>query len=322
MRIRLIIKDEDYREAMINTIGRADKDVYIEVGGMDDCADIGDSTLIITDYPEKQCKFLSISDFQMRVIFLTTNPNDAIDIDNDSEYYRIFKYSSISSIFSDIEQIYYKWTGETNTSLGLVGRVYAVCTSDARESSEYAKALARQVLFRRGGSILIISLQYINEYANCDEINTAKFSRLMYYLDIDRDYPTEAFIYNDGYGISYMRLPKGLNPIAYLSVTDLEDLVRNFSHNNFDTVILDVGNCYSEANIRMINKVDNILWFDSESNGFKLNEVFVEKNIHEKARRIPLALKNLNLDLTIDDYVRDVYGIEEPKSDGQKKNNK
>lgn len=313
MRIRLIIKDDEYRQAMVDTIGRSDKDVYVEIGRMDSCSDIGDKTLIITDYPSDTCSFLSIPDFQMRVIFLTTNPGDILSLDND-DYYKLFKYNSISSIFSDVEQIYYKWTGESNNSLGLVGRVYAVCASKSMDSSIYVKALARQVLFRRGGSILVISLRYINDYACTDEMNTSRFSRLMYYMDINQEFPAEAFTYNDAYGISYMRLPSGLNPVAYLDLNDLENLVRCFSHKNFDTVILDIGNSYSEVNIRMINKVDNIVWFD-DGNQFSLEEIFIERGIDTKTKRIAIQGKDADAELAIDDYVRNIYGIQEPAVD-------
>ena len=314
MRIRLIIKDKDYRQAMVDTIGKSDKDVYVEIGKMDGCSDIGDKTLIITDYPEHECNFLSIADFRMRVIFLTTDPRDFFNPDKDDEYYRIFKYNSMSSIFSDVEQIYYRWTGETNTSLGLVGRVYAVCSSDMNDSSIYAKALARQVLFRRGGSILLISLKYINDYPCLDETNTSRFSRLMYYLDINLDFPADAFTYNDAYGISYMRLPFGLNPVSYLDINDLENMVRNFSHRSFDTVILDIGNSYSEVNIRMINKADNILWFDGGGGRFRLDDVFVETDIYSKTQRVNIQGKDTDVEPIIDDYVRNVYGIQESVS--------
>ena len=315
MRIRLIIKDDDYRQAMVDTIGKSDKDVYVEIGKMDGCSDIGERTLIITDYPQDECNFLSIPDFSMRVIFLTINPRDVFDPDDDGSYNKLFKYNSMSSIFSDVEQIYYKWTGETKTSLGLVGRVYAVCASEGIDSSKYAKALARQVLFRRGGSILVISLKYINDYACIDEKNTSRFSRLMYYLDIKEDYPSEAFTFNDAYGISYLRLPAGLNPVAYLGINDLENMVRSFSHNNFDTVILDVGNTYSEVNIRMINKVDNIVWFDSDNNQFKLEEIYIEKDIDSKTKIIMLKAKDADVEPAVDDYVRSVYGIQESVGD-------
>ena len=315
MRIRIIIRDEDYRQAMVNTLSKSDKDIYVEIGNMDGCSDLGDKTLILTDYSEDECNFLKISDFNMRVVFLTTNPADVLNMERDGDYYRLFKYSSMSSIFSDIEQIYYRWTGESSDSLGLVGRVYAVCSSSNIDSSEYARVLARQVLFRRGGSILLMSLKYINDYPCIDEKNNSRFSRMMYYIDINQDFPPDAFTYNDAYGISYMRLPEGLNPVAYLDINDLENLVRTFSHRNFDTVILDVGNSYSEVNIRMINKADNIVWFDGDTNKFHIEEVLIEKDVNARTKRIPVAAKDIDAELGIDDYVRNVYGIQESAVD-------
>ena len=214
MRVRLIIQDREYCQALIETIARADKDIYIELGRIGKLENLGEDTLIVTDLNPLKYDFSSLRDYNKRVIFLTPNPKDVFNPDIVDDCQRLFKYNSISNILSDIEQINYIWTGEVSSSLGTVSRIYSVCSDDADKSSKYARALARQVVFRKGGNILVLSLKYVNEYANSSELNTGKFSRLLYYMDIGRDYPIEAFTYSDSYGISYMRLPYGMNPIA------------------------------------------------------------------------------------------------------------
>lgn len=320
MRIRLIIQDEEYRKAMIDVISHADKDVFLEIGTTGHIGNIDDSTLILTDVPAEKCCFDGLSNQFKRIVFLTADVNDELDLDKKDDYQKLFKYKSISSIISDVEQINYLLTGESNSSYGLGGRVYAVCSDDA--DGKYAQALARQVMFRRGGNILLVSLKYVNEYGTQDESNRSKFSRLMYYMDVGKEYPLDAFTYKDSYGITYLRLPIGLNPLAYINTDELGTVVRNLSHKNFDTVILDIGDSYSEVNIRQINKADNIVHFVSDKGSFNIDEILVEDSIADKVKKIHIGNPDEDIELTIDDYVRKIYEIEEPEENEQKRSNK
>lgn len=320
MRVRLIIQDEEYRKAMIDVISHADKDVFLEIGTTGHLGKIDENTLILTDVPPEKCCFDGLSNQFKRIVFLTTDANDALDLDKKDEYQKLFKYKSISSIISDVEQINYLLTGESNSSYGLGGRVYAVCSDDV--NGKYAQALARQVMFRRGGNILLVSLKYVNEYGTQDEANRSKFSRLMYYMDVGKEYPLDAFTYKDSYGITYLRLPIGLNPLAYINTDELGAVVRNLSHKNFDTVILDIGDSYSEVNIRQINKADNIVHFVSDKGKFNIDEILVEDAVADKVKEIQLGNPNEDIELTIDDYVRRIYEIEEPEENEQKRSNK
>lgn len=320
MRVRLIIQDEEYRKAMIDVISHADKDVFLEIGTTGHLGKIDGSTLILTDVSPEKCCFDGLENQYKRIIFLTTDVNDELNLDVKDDYQKLFKYKSISSIISDVEQINYMLTGESSSSYGLGGRVYAVCSDDA--NGRYAHALARQVMFRRGGNILLVSLKYVNEYGTQDESNRSKFSRLMYYMDVGKEYPLDAFTYKDSYGITYLRLPMGLNPLAYISTDELGAVVRNLSHKNFDTVILDIGDSYSEVNIRQINKADNIVWFVSDKKNFDIDEILVEDSVADKVKEIHPGNPNEDIELIIDDYVRRIYEIEEPEENEQKRSNK
>lgn len=315
MRIRLIIKDDEYCRAMLRTISQLDKDVYVEVGDYGGAENIDDRTVIVTDLNTKDHSFS-----HNRVVYLTANPSDNIRPNKPEEEQKIFKYKSISSIFSDIEQLSYLWTGITDSIDSVSSRIYAVCSDLADDSSRLSQALARQITFRHGGDILLLSLRYVNEYSLQDEKNNSKFARLMYYMDIGRTIPIDAFTYMDSYGISYLRLSTGLNPMAYMKEDDLIATVRNLSHMKFDTLILDIGDTYNEANIRMINSADNIIWFTSGRDRFDINDICVEKNVQEKVKRIAIYGKESDIELSIDDYVRNVYGIKEPEN-GNKQDN-
>ena len=309
MRIKLIINDEEYRKAMLRTICQLDKDVFIEVAKSNDRLISDDKTIILTDL---NCENLEYG--ANKVVFLTTNPDDHIIVDKPESIQRLFKYNSISSILSDIEQLNYLWTGVTDSINDVSSRIYAVCSDNADDSSKLSQALARQIAFRKGGDILLLSLKYVNEYSAQDESNNSRFTRLMYYMDTGKKIPIDAFIYTDSYGISYLRLPPGLNPIAYMNSEELLSTIRNLSQLKYDTVVLDIGDTYSESNIRMINRSDNILWFMTERGKFDFNEICFEKNINEKIMKIPVFGKDADIELSIDDYVRNVYGIKESEN--------
>ena len=317
MRIRLFIKDEDYCKAMIKTIGQLDKNVYIEIGNPADVSINNDRTIVLTDYGAGECRFNT-----NKIVYLTIDPNDHIQVDNKTAQQRVFKYNSISSIFSDIEQLNYIWTGVTDSVNEVSSRVYALCSDNADDSCKLSQALARQIAFRRGGNILLLSLKYVNEYSLTDEAGNSRFAQLMYYMDIGKTIPIDAFVYTDAYGISYLRLSQGLNPLAYMKNEDLITTVRNLSQLKFETVILDIGDTYSEANISMINRADNILWFTTERGKFDIGEICVDKGVKNKIRKIAVFGKDADIELSIDDYVRKVYGIKESDNGTKQDNSK
>ena len=79
-------------------------------------------------------------------------------------------------------------------------------------------------------------------------------------IDEKKDYPPDCFTVTDSYGISYLMLPEGVNPIAELDHRYLSMLINSVG-NHFDTVILDVGTCFSKENIRIISCANDIIFF-------------------------------------------------------------
>lgn len=318
MRLRLLMKDREYCNALIDVIGSADKDIYVETSDDYSLADLADNTLILTDLSPLSVTKESINAYRPRMIFLTNNPNDRFNPDDTCN--KVFKYNSLSSILSDVSQVNYQWTGENISAAG-TSMIYAVCGDTGDINSSICLSLARQILFRHGGDILILSLNYVNEYASPDEKDRSKYARLMYYMDIGRDYSIEAFTYSDSYGIKYLRLPKGLNPLAYLDSEGLDNTISNFCRKKFGTVIMDIGNNYSSNNLSMIGKADKIVYVDKESGKFGIGDISDESDVLSKIEIISVG-RGENIELRIDDYVRKTYGIEENDEDQEEHDKK
>ena len=119
MRIRLVIKDKEYQDALAEAISSADKDVYIELGNSECISDRSDRTIVVTDYRPESIDDIGDIDPEGQIVFLTDDPRDGLDKDIDSFSQKLFKYKSITNILSDIELIDYMWNGESDSKYGL-----------------------------------------------------------------------------------------------------------------------------------------------------------------------------------------------------------
>lgn len=301
MRIRLIINDKDYGVAFKNAIASADKDIYVEIGKKGIINDLGAETIIVTDVePESVDKRLL-----NRTVFLTMNPQDSVDSREENQVFKVFKYNPVSRILSDIEEVDYILTGESGKIYSANSIIYAICSDLCSKNFDLAKTVARQIMFRRGGKILLISMRYINQYPEPNGTNNSKFSKLMYYLNCGRECSIEPYIYHDSYGISYLRLTDGLNPISKLDANETIALIRAFCNRGFETLLLDIGDCYNDTNVKILNRSDNVMFFvGNPSNHFEIGELIDEKQGKSKIKTFDINNTYQDLELKIDDYIK------------------
>jgi hypothetical protein len=117
-------------------------------------------------------------------------------------------------------------------------------------------------VYRRGGSVLVLPLGFVNDYLFDTSNPGGWFARLMYLIDEGRDYPSETFVTKDPYGVSYLMLPGGLNPVAGLSEEYLNKLILSIGC-KFDYLILDIGSSLRKENINIAGGADRVLYFGS-----------------------------------------------------------
>ena len=329
MRVGMMMRDIEYRDALIEMISDMDKDVFIDIAGS---GNVRKDAVILTDILPSEIESRSLSRIRDRTLFLSPVPVESSKLrpvykngdkghsETNENYIRenmpeagcrvIFKYSSLMTLMAELSLIYSAWSGDTGT-ISPATRVIAV-TGDADQlSAVRCRTLAGQIAYRQGGSILILPLGYINDYpAETSEGNTGWFRKLMYFIDEGRDYPPEGFTFTDSYGISCLKLPGGINPLTSLGRGHLSDLITSMSR-HFDTLILDIGTCYSEVNLSIIKDADNILFFGS---GRRITEPadFIGKKCSEKIRRISGADTGAEA-REIDDFISETYGRADEK---------
>lgn len=303
MKIRLIIKDLEYCLAFRNNITSADKDIMVEISKGGKLNGIDSKTIIVTDVDPKRVDKRLIN----QTVFLTKDQNDTGE-KLEGKYRKIFKYLRTSKILSFIEETYCDITGRVERINSGTSRVFAVCSDSNSCNAILCKTLARQIVYRHGGEILILPLRYINEYFDPNEKDNNRLSKLLYYLKSGKECPLEGYLYRDNYGINYLCMGKGINPISKLELDELVSLIKVFCKDKFDTVILDIGDCFSDINNEVISKSDNIILLRKDAT-LNLEDVFVDEETRKRASSIELYDNEKDLELLIDDYIDDVYKL-------------
>ena len=240
MKLKLVLRDVEYRKALMKALGRASGELYLETG-RDFRQD--DRTMILTDV---------VRDYPGNG-FICLSPDRSGSQQEGSGPYTLFKYEKISVLLSQIRFCYYLWTGEGEMPAGTQQLTAICCDGRPERCTDYAKALARELIYRKGGKVLLLSMSYVNSYGVTGTEDGNTLRRLLYYLEKGRDIPIDSFFVRDRYDLYTFRAPYGRNPIAYMAEEELLELLRNLAE-RFDTVLLDFGNCYSPANLKALHK--------------------------------------------------------------------
>lgn len=261
MRVQLLIRDKEYRDALTEMIAGSDMDILIEIES--DSSRDGKS-LILTDIPPDEIDSEVLRKISGRTLFLSrVRPGTDRDSKDDSKYkeplHIIFKYSCLSTILAELALVHHEWTGDPG-SISTVSKTIAVTGESDYHNADRCRILARQIIYRKGGSVMILPLGYINDYSYDTGEARGWFKRLMYLIDEGREIPVDSFICKDSYGVSYLMLPRGLNPVSGLTGPYLSKLILSLGC-RFDTLILDVGTSFRRENIDLASHADSILYF-------------------------------------------------------------
>lgn len=303
MRLGILIRDGDYRDALIDRLSSYDNDLLVNIigkskGDASDC-------LILTDIGPEEFDNEVLSEISCRTVFLSTSPCTAERNGNDV-YRSVFKYGGVNTLLSELMLAYNEWRGNVSIR-NYTGRIITVCSESDTSSAEKAVSLARQIVYRQGGRILLISMGYINDHGRNEEDKVNRFARLMYAIRTGRESASDSFTYTDSYGVSFLMLPCGINPIAYLGEEEIRGVIRALS-GRFDTLVLDIGTCFREENMALMKESDSIVCFESGRRFPGLADMISGQS--ETAVKAIRMTGETDEALAIDDCIREIYGKE------------
>lgn len=253
MRIGIMIRDEEYREALVQKLSTYDNDIFVNVIG-NNIKDASGS-VILTDIAPSELDSKVLAALRPRTVFIARSKNEIRE-----DCSSVFKYSSIPEMISELSVVYNRWHG-LGPGVDHTARLITVCSESDSYSAERCRSLAGQIIYSHGGSVLILPLSYINDYGVSETLRSNSLSRLLYSIECGRERGIEGVTYTDSYGVSSLLLSKGRNPVAYLDEDEIRTLIFGLSR-RFDTIIADAATCFRNENIAVMKESEKIVFFE------------------------------------------------------------
>ncbi|MBR3376490.1 MAG: hypothetical protein IKG44_02245 [Mogibacterium sp.] len=295
MKIGILIRDAEYRDALAEKLSLYDNDLYVNI--IDNSTKHTSDYLILTDIRPDEIDQKTLTAIKARTVFLIDTINDDL-----KGFNTVFKYGSVSNLISELSIVYNNWHG-SGPGRNYSARLLAVCCESDAYSSAICSSLARQVIYRHGGRVLIIPMAFINDYGRLDcDINT--ISRLLYSIHTGHERSSDSFTYTDAYGVSAIMLPSGRNPVAYLDESELKSLIAGLAK-RFDTIICDLGTCFRNENILVMKESDRIILYETGRRVLGVEEM-IGKETCSKLIRIKLT-GEADEAIAMDDCIKQVF---------------
>lgn len=297
MRLGLLIRDAEYRDALVHKLSSYDNDIFVNIIGNN--VKEASGSVILTDIPPKELDSKVLNALKPRTVFLISSEKE-----DGEECNTIFKFCSIPEMISELSIVYNRWHG---MGLGIdhSAKLITVCSESDSYSSERCRALAGQIIYSHGGSVLILPLSYINDYGVNDKVRVNSLSRLLYSIQCGRENGLEGVTYTDSYGVSSLLLGKGRNPVAYLDEDELRTLIFGLSK-QYDTIIADTASCFRPENIEVMKESENIVLFERGRRVTGIEEILGEDTMG-KLIRIKLTGGTEDV-ITMDECLKKIFG--------------
>ncbi|MBQ7990877.1 MAG: hypothetical protein IJ251_07505 [Oscillospiraceae bacterium] len=295
----MLIRDAEYRDALAEKLSIYDNDIFVNI--VKDKSHNSSDSLILTDIAPSEIDTKVLDSLKQRIVFLTVSAQGIPEGFN-----HIFKYCSISSMISELSYIYSTYHG-SGPVRDHSARLIMICSENDALSADKCLSFARQIIYRQGGSVIIIPLSYYNDYGITDAGDSHdSFGRLIYSVHTGRERENYSYTYTDSYGVSVPMLSRGLNRIAYLDSDDLNRLVSGLAA-RFDTVIGDTATCFRDENIALMKDSDNVVYFETGRRTADIADMLGPENSGK------LSVIRVSGDteeaIAIDDCIKGIYGI-------------
>lgn len=297
MRINLVMEDREYMKALIEAIGRADSNVFINVTTLEEC--INYEGIVLTDYrPSTVCRVIDPSSKEFVYVVVRR-------LDNDEDYEglnTVFKYSNIVTILSELKLLVNEGSVQGKHLETAIDLIAVLSDGNNYRGFEVAERLAKQLIYRTGDRIALIQLN--NVITNGSEINGI-VHRLIYLLENGKAVPREMLLKEDEFGVSEVRLPAGINPLCsvdYEIVSRIFSLIEDYG---YQRIILYIGDAFTETGTRFLERCRSVIWISDNAN-FALAEKCVNTlPINSGADIRYCSYRNAYepIDIWIDNYV-------------------
>ncbi len=248
MKLKLMMRDQEYQNALAARLGRVCSEIYVEIGN-DFSQD--EDTLIITDIGRGR--------LGPGMVFLH---KECIQEMEGSGPYTLFKYDSVGSLVRNLWECFYLWTGRGTLPVQSTSMVFVGAASRTDICHRFAESFAQQLSNHSDFSVLYLPLSYLLMGYRCtvdsgmEDFNNSipdktVFRKLVYYVQQGREIPRNPFFCRLHRNVFQLHTENGINPVAAMGSEGRNDFIRKMS-SYFDIVILSAGDCYSQENLDLM----------------------------------------------------------------------
>ena len=299
MRIGIMIRDAEYRDALVHKLSRYDNDIFVNIIG-NNIKDASGS-VILTDIPPSELGNKVLTALRPRTVFIAASEKDT-----GNDCHTVFKYCSMQEMISELSLVYNHWHG-MGPGIDHSARLISVCCESDSYSAERCRALAGQIIYSHGGSVLILPLSYINDHGVNEALRENSLSRLLYSIQRGREKYIEGVTYTDSYGVSSLLLSKGRNPVAYLDAEELRILISGLSK-KYDTIIADTASCFRSENIILMKASEKIIFFERGRRETGIEEM-LGSEVLTKLIRVKFTGGTEDV-IAMDDCIKQIFGTD------------
>lgn len=270
MKLKLVMRDARYRNALLNALETYSQDLFIEVGEFENT---DEDSLIITDYNPRKFNTQIIKEHKGGIVFLLKDDiPEKLRRRNQGPFF-VFKYAGAENIMTSLNLAYSLWRGDLNLQDKNYKTICVFSDQDDKRTGYISEILSRQLIYRKGLKTIIIPLTLINNHISSCLGDRRDFLRIMYYMEMERHFSRETFFRKDNYDVEYLRLPVGINYLARLNTDKLSKMINFLGRNYFDVIVLDIGTAYTELGLHAIEKSKYGIWVHSTGREEMFNEI-------------------------------------------------
>ena len=248
MRLKLVMKDREYRDALAKRIRRSRWNLYVII---EDNFRMEEDTLLVTD----------VGEGKLREGMVLLSSECRREVEGKGPYV-LFKYAGVDELLTDLRLCAFLWTGKGDLRKG----EERIVTVGAVERTDLGHRLAEQVALELGEGleepVLLLDLTYFYREGQPEESGNT-FRKLVYYLQSGKSIPVEVFFRRERGNVFRVRMPRGMNELMKIPGAECLELIREMGR-YFSAVVCSVGDCFSERNIELMKNSEWCIYMAEE----------------------------------------------------------
>lgn len=258
MKVKLVMRDTEYRDALAKRWSKIGWDLYVEMG---EDFSREENEMIITD--------LGYGKLKPGMIYLHPEPRKEME---GAGPHTLFKYAGAESILRDVRICFYLWTGQGKLPDDSSFKILIGAAFRTDLCHQFAVALAEELSQQSELSILYLPFSYFvprNGWGIGGNVApmVGTVRKLGYYLEQKRDIALEMFFWQRPNRVYRLCSPDsgipGVNELARITSAEQCSFVEQVSA-YFDITVIMVGDCLNEGSRNLVEVADKSIFLGNE----------------------------------------------------------